>query len=682
MIRWLRLLILCTVGLSPFVDTCWADEPPKELAVPDPLTLKPGWWKYFNLEADDIQEKINAVLNVLDEELKSRTELDQTQEDLIELIRARLSSLGTSSVPKEKAALIVIEELCGECELSNFLQISELVYLQKREISRLEDQVRASGKSFKQLSVRTESLLVEYMSLEAMPTKARLSLGLNLMSHRITWLLAQGALKEHRKALAEAEAHLDQLEEALERVVDNVQLAPTSDSLLKEIDQADEELQAIERNMVRAQITDVSEKDFLGQVHLALQQNLARTSLLALHLQRALRDHSADLSAIREERNAWQADLRELSLDLEVHKNFLAERLREIRSLEDSDLEGEHRKLAQAITIFAKAEKAQAQALSLDYLMGIQLAKQDGVLGSIYHFFVGVGNFIIALPEKLRTVLFKIGDTPITVWALLRSLIILTIATFVSKTFRKALKRVSNRQGAAKSSTFYALGKLVHYVLMATAVLLALAWTGIDFTNLAIIGGALSVGIGFGLQSITSNFISGLLVLFESKLNVGDILELEDGRLGNVTEINFQNTLLRTFDGKEIIIPNGDLIANRVINWTLRDPFRRFHAPFGVAYGTDLAEVEKAVVQEVAERCGYLHDPKRPPEVWFKNFGDSSLDCELVYWADLRKSSEQRSILTEHMLAVESALRKAKISVPFPQRDLHIYSWPPLNQKQ
>lgn len=220
----------------------------------------------------------------------------------------------------------------------------------------------------------------------------------------------------------------------------------------------------------------------------------------------------------------------------------------------------------------------------------------------------------------------------------------------------------------------YAMSNLVRYVLIFLGFLAALAATGIQLSNLTVIVGGLGVGIGFGLQNVVNNFVSGLILLFERPLNVGDAVQLHSqGLWGEIRRIGIRASVIRTWDGAEVIVPNGQLISEAVTNWTLSDRRRRLELTVGVEYGTDAQRVIDLLTQVASDHPAVLDDP--PPLVLFLGFGPSSLDFELRAWiADFDVGLSTRSELS---VAVQRALAEAGIGVPFPQRDLHLRSVSP-----
>lgn len=268
--------------------------------------------------------------------------------------------------------------------------------------------------------------------------------------------------------------------------------------------------------------------------------------------------------------------------------------------------------------------------------------------------------------------LFKINETPITLMPLLRLILIVLVGYLVSKVVRFIIRGVEARRHVENSSVFFILGKLIHYLIIFVATIAGFTTLGIDFTNLTLIAGALSVGIGFGLQNIVSNFVSGLTIMFERSLKVGDYIEMEDGFTGSVMEINARSTRINTNDNIDVVIPNSDLVTNKIINWTLRDSIKRVKIPFGVAYGTDKDKVKIAAI-EAAENVSYtLTNMKgREPEVRMTEFGDNSLNFILLVWVSKYGVRRPGRIKSSYLWELDTAFNKYGIEIPFPQRVVH-----------
>jgi hypothetical protein len=191
----------------------------------------------------------------------------------------------------------------------------------------------------------------------------------------------------------------------------------------------------------------------------------------------------------------------------------------------------------------------------------------------------------------------------------------------------------------------------------------------VDVSSLTILASLLGVGIGFGLQNITSNFVSGIIILLERPIKVGDFINVGD-LVGTVERIGARSTEIRTPDQVSIIIPNADFVNARVVNWSHGHPVSRLRVPFGVAYGSDVNRVQQVVLQAAKSHADVLGYPK--PHVWFSGFGDNSLDFELLVWINDPRSQFQ--LKSDLYYLLEASLRRHRIEIPFPQRDLHLRS--------
>jgi len=219
-----------------------------------------------------------------------------------------------------------------------------------------------------------------------------------------------------------------------------------------------------------------------------------------------------------------------------------------------------------------------------------------------------------------------------------------------------------------------AMVTIIGYIGVTISILISLSVAGVQFTNLAIIAGALSVGIGFGLQNIVNNFVSGLILLFERPVKTGDWI-LVGNTEGYVKRIRIRSTLIQTFDRADVIVPNSELISGQVTNWMLYDTRGRIKVPIGVAYGSDTKLVHDLLQKIADEHPNVITDASTPaPKVLFMGFGDSSLNFEMR--AFVQNIDERLQIVSDINYAIDAAFREHGIEIPFPQRDLHVRNWP------
>ena len=276
----------------------------------------------------------------------------------------------------------------------------------------------------------------------------------------------------------------------------------------------------------------------------------------------------------------------------------------------------------------------------------------------------------------LNTSLFHIGDRPVTAGGITKALFIFLFFYVISWLIRHFLDRLERRQHFQQGS-FYAGGRVLHYVILTIAGIAALGSIGLDFSNFALIAGALSVGIGFGLQSVVLNFVSGLILLFEGSIRVGDYVELDSADsdsnlMGVVREIRSRATLINTNDNVDVIVPNSELVGNRMVNWTLRESTARMRIPFSVAYGSDKELVKKAALEAAAEGEFCIHHtPGKKAAVRMISFGDSALNFELRVWVNRQGVRRPIFVRSSILWEMDTRFREYGVKVPFPQRDMH-----------
>jgi len=269
----------------------------------------------------------------------------------------------------------------------------------------------------------------------------------------------------------------------------------------------------------------------------------------------------------------------------------------------------------------------------------------------------------------LLTLGLNLGSQRITVGLVLVSAGILYGSFFVSWIVQKLLMDEVLARRRVETGARISIARLVHYVLIFGGFLLALLALGFDFTKLTIMLSALGVGIGFGLQSIVNNFVSGLILLFERPVRVGDYIELGE-KWAEIKKIGLRATTVQTFDQSDMIIPNADLVNNTVTNWTLSNRRVRITIPVGVAYGSDVSLVMETLIACANASSNVAKTPA--PQVLFLSFGDSSLYFELRAW--IAHAEERLDVKSELHQEIDRSFREAKIEIAFPQQDLHLRS--------
>lgn len=280
-----------------------------------------------------------------------------------------------------------------------------------------------------------------------------------------------------------------------------------------------------------------------------------------------------------------------------------------------------------------------------------------------------VRDAVLGTLERVLTQPLEVGSASVSLGNVLAFGLTIGASIVLARVIRFVLMEdVFSRVRVARGVP-YAVSATAHYAILFAGFLLAVAAAGIDFSKFTLLAGAFGVGIGFGLQNVVNNFVSGIILLFERPVQVGDAIDLGD-LVGKVKRIGIRSSTIRTFNGSEVIVPNGDLISQRVVNWTLSDKTLRVDVPIGVAYGTDPDVVLELLSTIASEHEKILNYPAPVP--LFRGHGDSSLDFELRFW--ISDFDDRFSIESSIHRAINHGLRDAGIEIPFPQRDLHVRS--------
>jgi small-conductance mechanosensitive channel len=269
---------------------------------------------------------------------------------------------------------------------------------------------------------------------------------------------------------------------------------------------------------------------------------------------------------------------------------------------------------------------------------------------------------------------FNLGDTPVSGGRLIGLLLILVLVWWFASLVERAIRHVALRGNDHSAAAVFTWARVLRYAVWIIGTLIGLNFVGFELSSFALLGGAVGVGIGFGLQNIVSNFVSGIIILLERTLKIGDFVDLQSGVRGHVREIGLRYTRVTTNDDVDVIVPNSEFINGRVTNWTFENRVRRMRIRFGVAYGSDKERVKAAGVRAARRVDGTVLDPGRQPDVWLVNFGDSSLDFELVVWVGPGLVASPARTEARYLWALEDELRADGIEIPFPQRDLHVRS--------
>ncbi|HKB85451.1 MAG TPA: mechanosensitive ion channel domain-containing protein [Ignavibacteriaceae bacterium] len=277
-------------------------------------------------------------------------------------------------------------------------------------------------------------------------------------------------------------------------------------------------------------------------------------------------------------------------------------------------------------------------------------------------------EFINNIKEFLNLPITQIGSTELTLWSVVYFLLLIFLLFYLTAKIRKWVVYKLLAKSKIDLGVRIAVGTILRYIVLVIGFIIVLQTIGLDLSAITVLAGALGVGIGFGLQNVTNNFVSGIIILFERPIKVGDRIEVGDVS-GDVMSISMRSTTIVTNDNISIIVPNSDFISSKVINWSYTDRNIRFNIPVGVSYNEDPEVIRKILLEVADENKGILPQPK--PDVLFQEYADSALVFDLRVWT--REYINRPNVLKSQIYyAVFKKFKEHNIEIPFPQRDLHI----------
>jgi len=678
--------------------------PPKQVV---PADLEPGWWNQLienteNLQKDfqKLNDNVEAVANTLSkgDKKRAKTLANEIKLNLQAYLKVKDQPLPDPPMPTPFADTYSLEKL---------LSLYEVYTREKLRIEGIKDQRTELQQLIKNLQERIDLVRISYEASKERSEKKILH-GLQIISLFPALETAKSELKLVNKTIENEDKILEFLREELELSEERIVSTPTElQRLGRQLDlkmqlwqEATRNRQSVERKTSKKVSNDLTEEAKRRSENLQQEQIEAELKEIAAHNQYIRTEILYTLSKILIEPGAvdinslglslrdWQSQLSTMK-PLLSEKEALTERVvaRAAQLLTLQKNKADFKSESELELIRKTVELGQQNLLAIEglkkqveeslFLYGVINEKSAGLRGVGAQWFRTAidfsYDFLIAAQKALGTTLFYLGSHPVTTGAIIQFLAIMVIAWWAAKFLTAFLNRIARQRKGVRKAVIYRINTLFRYLLLFLGFLVALTSIGFDFSNLALIAGALGIGIGFGLQHLFNDFISGIIILFQSQLKVGDFIVLDSNVRGEIREINVRSTVLTTNDGVDVIIPNSEMLSSRVINWTLRDPYRRMHIPFGVAYGSDIDEVSRIVVGAAKKVPCTLDKIGVPePQVFMKEFGDNALVLDLVVWINEKWTRRQRKTHSMYLFAIEKALKKHHIAIPFPQMDLHV----------
>jgi len=664
---------------------------------PDLVTLPSDWWSQFeSVSGEEANHRVSQFLQSMEERVKSLGDEDRVtaQNSIVNLKSLfELLAVARQGPTEDQFKPIPARETYT---LADFLSLRAQERELTKKISDINLQLEQTQSQFQFLQERRDKLVRQY-DLTDPESPARILVGINRISARVEYELAVTRANNFQKRLTQIEQQSQLLTE--KEAFSRTHLV-SSDLKLSAVKNAVKD--------ARAKMAAMSEKVAAVQSQLleALSAEPVNPSLEMLRKQQMIRASAeAELAQLEEalaraRANWYQFMASDLEFSFDFHSAALEARQLTADALKQADLWSSISQTnliatppgdsLNAVKNFELAQSVARETLALtdeirntsDDLLTVQnllsaqmIESQSGLRNAWARLVLVSGNAWDKLVELADFNLFEIGDKPVTPSGIFKMLLILILAFGISWLIRHLLGRSVGADKVSQKAAAYTLGRLLHYIIVLVGVFAALGSIGVDFTSFALIAGALSVGIGFGLQAIVNNFVSGLILLFEGTLRVGDYIELDSGLAGVVREINTRATVVNTNDSVDVVVPNSELVTSKLTNWTLREPVARIHISFGVAYGSDKELVKQVAMESAAEtEFALLHMPGREPQIRLVEFGDNALEFEMRIWVSRQGVRRPFRVRSSFLWALETRLREAHIEIPFPQRDVHVRS--------
>ena len=690
-------LMTVSTAAQTIVDSLKVETVESTWQAPDLAELPSDWWSRLNAGSnEEINQRFSIFLVVLeqrvaglvgDELITAKNGITHLKSGFELLALARQGpSLHEFEPPLAKGSYVLDDVLALRAQ-GRELEV---------QAAQLGLQIEQSESQIRLLEERRDKLFNEYGSANP-EAPSRLLTGIKRITARVEYELVLERIKNSREFLKKIEAQSlllsGQLEFARTHLVsDDVTLEDLQKAAVDARAKVTEQTQKV--SSLQLQLLDVLSVESVNpSLELLRKQQLTRATSEAelAELQEMLLAAKTNWYRLRADKLDSGFDLRAAMVD---SRRITADSLKQadlwssisqatlIAPSYDTSLNTVRNfEIAQSVardtlTVIGQIKSTSDNLLIIQNILTNEIiADRKGIVSASARLGLIFGHSWDRLVHLADFHLFNIGDTSVTPAGLFKMLMILGLAIGMSWLIRYLLARGVRKKRAAQSPAFYTLGRILHYIIIMAGSFAALGSIGIDFTSFALIAGALSVGIGFGLQAIVSNFVSGLILLFEGTLRVGDFIEMDGDLRGVVKEINTRATVINTNDGVDLVVPNSVLVTTQLTNWTLRESYGRLRVSFGVAYGSDKEQVKTLALEAIKEvDCAITHMPGLEPQVRLSNFGDSSLDFTVLFWVSRQGVRRPGRTQASFLWALETLLGDNGVEIPFPQRDVHVRS--------
>lgn len=697
----MKFLKYCTIAIFlAFSLSLFAAEPI------DPATLKQQWWENFKQEPGTLADKGKDLVAQIQKVIPAMTDENKVKAE--ELIR-RIALNFVTYDKIQHAQPITIPPITPSADtypVDEALEIARKIQSENLVIKNLKDERAERLNQINAVQEELDRLAKTYFK-QTEPNEERFLLGLKLINYQIVLAAAKEDLNRLNNGITGYEAYVKRLNDEL--LVSENHLSASSEEVSR-VKAAEEEAlrrwqstQAALRQKEADQLSRSADFDtgstspasrLMDQerMELMLAEMSAYENYLSLQIKGALltllaHPRLVNLNALTKEAAQWSQSLGNFLQKVTKYTNSTQREIQRTGQLlslaSTTDGEGSKDRAAQQSII----ELAQKNLLALQKLrsdvqdsqfmldsLDTQLTKEIGGSVRLGQLVIGyLKSFWTAIGEWFETPLFHIGTQPVLLSSLIKFLAILLLTFWGSRKFIYWMTQWATSQKRMEKSLLYRISRLIYYLLLTIGFIIALSSIGFDFSSFLLIAGALGVGLGFGLQAIFNNFLSGLILLFESQIKVGDFVEIASGVKGEVKEINVRSTIITMADGLDVIVPNSEMISTRVVNWTLIHPYRRIQIPFSVAYGSDKDLVRKVISEAAAKMPQTLVKPGfSDPNVVMTRFGDSGIEFDLYVWVNEKYSKLPMRAASDYLWMVDDVLKANHIEIPYNRLDINM----------
>lgn len=675
--------------------------------VPDPLDLNANWWNYFNVSKDQLSlktQKFKQKIEFLKQSLK---------EDEHRLIKEHIERISFNlDMYLKKKQTPFFEENTHLQFLKNYtvdqlLRVNKAVQNTNTKLRNEKEIFEMEKGNLSRIKSKLDELFLQYPSAPNASLK-KIEIGLSLINKRIEQAITETNLYSIRKKIEYLEIEKKRLDQELNFARSHMNFqVETEEQLKQELVESERKVEEEKNNLHKLQKRAFYEerKNLENKLNCCLWDNKVLTQSVITEqakIENLIKElkyllfvfsNNSDLysaSQLQQLATKFQEEITEGRSNIKQWEQTVKnEQARIGKQIEQTPSDKKNKEPFEDTSLIIDIHLEMDQIIAHIQELKIQIQNAELLIKQIDWYIIKEKSlhetWWILLQRNLQGTyetflfttnytLFHVYNKPVTVLDFLQAFLIFIFAILLSKIFKRAIFNEKYISKKLSPSTQYIIARCLHYIFMIVGLLVALSFIGLDFTNFLIFAGALGVGIGFGLQSMFNNIFSGLLLLLQRNIKVGDIVELTNDLRGRVQEITLQNTHIHSFEGLDLIVPNSQLTSQLLNNWTLHDTCRRYRVPFHVPINSN-KELIRDIVLNVANKLPSVKkdDPRYAnPQLWLMNFNEYGIKFELVVWVDLSINLPTGITKPTLLWNIHSALQEYGISISYPYQEIII----------